>query len=126
MPKSKGIAGPCAYNTPREKAVICSNCDETAHRYCVGVSIKEFSAISKSSPYSCARCQREVYQTTISEMQDTIVTLWLEIAELRTALTDLSKRQERHEQSIDNQPHRSSQNSDGGSSSSGTQWANVV
>ena len=100
MPKTKEFAGPCAYytnNTPWDEAVICSNCEEIAYRYCVGVPLKQFSAISESSPYTCVSCQRDAYQSTINKMQDTIIALQMEIAELHSALTNLSKRQEHHE-----------------------------
>ena len=92
MSRSKGTTGPCAYcknSTPREEAVVCLNCEEITHCCCVGVSLKEFSIISKSSSYTCVSCLREVYQSTINKMQGTNVALQTEIAKLCSALTDL-------------------------------------
>jgi hypothetical protein len=100
MPRSKGTAGasagpPCAYctnSTPQEEAVICSTCGETSHRYCAGVPMKNFRTISESSPHICAQCQRKADLKTISDMQDTIVALKIEVGELRAALSEVSNK----------------------------------
>ena len=91
-PKNKG--SPCAFCTKNvsEDAVTCSVCEETAHRYCAGVSMTEFNAIDEHSPYECATCLKKQYVSTMKEMNDTIMALRSEIVELRSALTDLSKK----------------------------------
>ena len=56
--------------------------------------MKDFHAISVSSPYICAQCQRGVYLKTINEMKDTIAALKTEISELRAALSEVSNKRE--------------------------------
>ena len=52
----------------------------------------EFNAIDEHSPYECATCLKKQCVSTMKEMNDTIMALRSEFAELRSALTDLSKK----------------------------------
>ena len=62
---------------------------------------------------------REAYQSTIGEMCDTIVALRIEIAELHSALSDLSKKQEQLDRE---QPRFVTQGISGGA----IQWTDVI
>ena len=59
--------------------------------------MKEFSDITESSPYTCARCLKATYLEAISVMKDTIAALQLEVSELRSALSTLSSKQREQE-----------------------------
>ena len=52
----------------------------------------EFNAIDEHSPYECATCLKKRYVSTMKEMNNTITALRLEVVELHSALTDLSKK----------------------------------
>ena len=96
--KSATAAGPpCAYctnSTPADEAVKCSSCQEIAHRYCAGVPMKEFRSISESNPHHCAKCLKETYLSTISEMKSTIAALQGELRELRETMNELCTNQQ--------------------------------
>ena len=83
----------CTNRTAPEEAVSLCKCEETAHSYCAGVSMKQFSNITESSPYTCARCLKATYLEAISVIKDTIAALQLEVSELRSALSILSSKQ---------------------------------
>ena len=40
----------------RNSPVTCSVCKETSHRYCAGVTIREFKSLSEESPYISSFC----------------------------------------------------------------------
>ena len=125
--KSAATGPPCAYctnSTSAEEAVKCSACRETAHRYCAGVPMKEFESISESSPYECAKCQRESYLSTICEMKCTITALQAEVCELRSAMNELYKT---HVQDLNTQDAPSGDNPAlPASRSTNHQWSDVV
>ena len=97
--KAKGKAGsaacppgpPCTICSSEvasgvDDPVTCGICKRTAHRYCAGVSVNEYSAISTSSPYTCLACFKREYVSTVGELKDCISALKAEVAELRNAL----------------------------------------
>ena len=73
-------------STGVDDPVTCGICKRTAHRYCAGVSVDEYSAISTSSPYMCLTCFKREYVVTIGELKDCISVLKAEVAELQKAV----------------------------------------
>ena len=114
MPRGKANNGnsgpPCAFctnGTPSGEAVNCCKCSEIAHRYCAGVSMKEFK--DSNSPYICVSCQKAAYIETIDEMKDAIAALKSEVSELRAALSTITEQQQQVEQCPRHTTHGSSQ-----------------
>ena len=92
--KSKGASSPpCAICSSEvvlgtDNPVTCTACKRTAHRYCAGVSVEEYSTITADSPYICLTCFKEQYVATVAELREYISALKSEISELRSAMND--------------------------------------
>ena len=73
-----------------EEALLCEGdgcCNRWMHRYCAGVSIKNYGSLGKSPlPFSCSICVQLKQAAEIDEMKSTIAALTAEVNELRAAL----------------------------------------
>ena len=72
----------------KDQALFCEGlCQGWFHRYCAGVSILHFDALSSSSePFQCAGCFQKHCTTEIANLKTTISSLRAEVAELRETL----------------------------------------
>ena len=74
----------------KDEAVFCDGrCQQWIHRYFAGVSKTQFKLLSSSaeSKYECATCFQESHRKHLQDLEDTTVTIQVELTLYQPYLT---------------------------------------
>ena len=77
----------------KDQALFCEGlCQRWFHRYCAGVSVHHFNALSASSdPFHCFGCFQETCATEVKILRETISSLKAEVSTLRDSLGEMGR-----------------------------------
>ena len=90
MPKKKATCDLCCNSLEKSQDVLqCEGeCSCTVHRYCVGVTKRQFEELRKGSkPFICQWCSLTTVNFVIQQLQANNVALKLELCEVKRLLS---------------------------------------
>ena len=76
----------------KDQAVYCEGaCKQWLHRYCAGVSLSCFQALSSSlTPFQCYSCYQAKHEAAIESLNSEVRALKSEVSEMKAVITGLS------------------------------------